>query len=99
MEESTQIEGVENKYELGAELTESPTEAPPKRKGNLKIKCGCGAVTLVTEDVVTDGLSMTMLVGSEHYITLSCPECKANITMFIDEIIDKDELQEESNKE
>lgn len=96
------IENVENQYPGGIELITEQPEQPrqyPSLKGVLKLKCSCGAVSTVSEEVIEDGLSWTMLIGNEHFLKLMCPECESNLTMFIEQIQDEDELPEESNKE
>jgi predicted nucleic-acid-binding Zn-ribbon protein len=68
----------------------------PARKGLVKVKCKCGAVSTVSDEVVENGLSWSMIIGDDHFVTLSCPECEASLTLFIEEIVDN-ELPEESN--
>jgi hypothetical protein len=77
---------------------EPPGERPPAKKGILKCKCACGRVANISEEVVEDGLSWSMIIGNDHFLTLHCEECGSNLTMFIDEILG-DELPEEGNKE
>ena len=63
------------------------------RKGILKVKCACGRVANVSDEVIEDGLSWSMIIGNDHFLTLACEECGSNLTLFIDE------LSEESNQE
>lgn len=91
-------------YDKAATMTststaEEPSEAPPSRKGILKLKCACGCVSKVSDNVIEDGLSWSMIIGNDHYLTLHCPECDSELTLFIEEILDRDELSEEGNKE
>jgi hypothetical protein len=69
----------------------------PSRKGLLKVKCSCGNIANLSEEVIEDGLSWSMLIGNEHFLTLMCPKCNAKLTMYIEEI--QDELPEESKQE
>jgi hypothetical protein len=73
--------------------SEEPMERPPSKKGILKCKCACGRVANISEEIVEDGLSWSMIIGNEHYLTLHCEECGSTLTMFIDE------LSEEGNQE
>lgn len=96
--EEENITTMEDKSQDGVELT-PPMPEPPTRTGYLTAKCKCGNHTRMSDEVVRDGLSWTMIIGNDHYITLGCTECGASVTMFIEEIIDENELPEESNKE
>lgn len=68
------------------------------RKGNLRCECKCGCKTNITDEIINDGLNWTMIVGSEHYMKLVCPECGAWLKMYIEEIVG-DAVSEESNKD
>jgi hypothetical protein len=72
---------------------EEQTDRPPSKKGILKVKCVCGRVANVSDEVIEDGLSWSMIIGNDHFLTLHCEECGSNLTLFIDE------LSEEGNKE
>jgi hypothetical protein len=76
---------------------EQPTEMEPvdtiHKKGILKVKCVCGRVANVSDQVIEDGLSWSMIIGNNHFLTLHCEECGSNLTLFIDE------LPEEGNQE
>lgn len=67
------------------------------KKGILKVKCKCGHVNNVTDEVIIDGISWTMLIGNEHFVRLTCPECESELTLFIDEIIEDNAISEKSN--
>lgn len=69
------------------------------KKGILKCKCACGRIANVSDEVVEDGLSWSMIIGNEHYLTLSCEECGSSLTLFIDEIHPEHELSEEGNQD
>jgi hypothetical protein len=101
-EEITTVDDVVNAIgqdaDAGPEMGQVPGEYPTRR-GHLKMKCSCGRVSNISEDVIEDGLSFTMIVGAENYITLHCDECDSEITMFIEEILEDNELPQESNKE
>jgi predicted nucleic-acid-binding Zn-ribbon protein len=73
-----------------------PTQKEPPRRGIVKLKCKCGITSTVSDDVIEDGLSWTMIIGNNHFMTLKCPECESELTLFIEEI-DKNELPKESN--
>jgi len=73
------------------------TPAPPHKKGKLKLRCACGRVNDITEEIIEDGLSWSMIVGNDHYLTLHCDECSSQLTMYIEEITG-DELSEEGDK-
>ena len=96
--EEENITTMEDKSQDGVELT-PPMPEPPTRCGYLTARCNCGNKTKMSDEIIKDGISWTMIVGNEHYITLNCSECGAGLTMFIEEIIDENELPEESNKE
>ena len=74
-----------------------PDETPeyPPKKGLLKCKCKCGHVGNISEQVIEDGLTWSFVIGNDHFIGLHCEECGAELTMFIEEIVD-DELPKES---
>ena len=97
-----QIENVENKYPDGIELVTAQQPEEPNEhtslKGLLKLKCECGSVTKVSDEIISDGLTWTMLIGNDHWLTFMCPECGSKLTMFIEQI-QEDELPQESNKE
>lgn len=76
---------------------DTPEEAPPKKKGYLKLECSCGNVCKVSEQIIEDGLSWTMLYDNNHFLQLSCPSCKATLKIYLEEI--KDELPQKSNTE
>lgn len=76
----------------------TPLDPTHHKKGNLMLKCGCGRIAPVTEEIIEDGLSWSMIIGNDHYLTLHCDECESKLTMYIQEITD-DELSEEGNKE
>jgi hypothetical protein len=65
-------------------------------KALLKLKCSCGRICNVSDEVVEDGLSWSMVVGNDHYLTLHCDECGNELTMYLEEIVDN-ELPKESN--
>ena len=69
------------------------------RRGILKVKCKCGNVTNISEEVIEDGLNWTMLIGNDHFLTLTCEICKSELTMFIDEILEGNAISEKSNEE
>jgi predicted nucleic-acid-binding Zn-ribbon protein len=83
------------------ELIENSEVEVPHRKGILKVKCSCGNVANVSDEIIEDGLSWMMIIGNEHYLTLHCEDCGTTMTMYIEEITgDKEnELPQESNKE
>jgi hypothetical protein len=77
---------------------DEPTVKPPTKKGLLKLKCACGRIANITDEIIEDGLSWSMIIGNNHFLTLHCDECNNELTMFIEEIVD-DELPEESKQE
>lgn len=79
--------------------TDEPIAQPPARKALLRLKCSCGEVTNISDEVIEHGLNFTMIIGNDHHLILSCPACRSSMTMFLDEIDDRNELQEESNKD
>jgi predicted nucleic-acid-binding Zn-ribbon protein len=94
-----QIENVDNKYVDGVELeTAEPVVYLPK-KGLLMCECACGNKTRMSDEVIQDGLSWSMIIGNDHYLTLSCKECGSSLKMYIKEITTEDELPKESNQE
>jgi predicted nucleic-acid-binding Zn-ribbon protein len=82
--------------EAQVSIEEVVPDTMPKRKGLLKVKCKCGNISSMSEQIIEDGLVWSMIIGNDHYMTLACPDCGANLTMYIDEIIN-DELPKESN--
>jgi hypothetical protein len=84
---------------IPSDNSETPPELPPSRKGILKVKCKCGSIVNLSEDIIEHGLSWTMLIGNDHFMKLMCQSCDSELTMFIEEILDEDELLQESNKE
>jgi predicted nucleic-acid-binding Zn-ribbon protein len=90
---------------IEAEAKESPIQpdepsvAAPKKKGLLKLKCECGHVANISDEVIEDGLSWSMLIGNNHFLTLACEKCGSKLTMYIEEITDQDELPKEGNAE
>jgi predicted nucleic-acid-binding Zn-ribbon protein len=85
-----------NKVKLSEDISEEPSSAKPHMKGILKLKCQCGRVTNISDEVIEDGLSWSMIIGNDHFLTLHCDECGSELTMFIEEIVG-DELPKESN--
>ena len=53
-------------------VEEPPEPEIPHKKGLLKIKCACGRTSNVSDQVIEDGLSWSMLIGNDHYMTLAC---------------------------
>jgi predicted nucleic-acid-binding Zn-ribbon protein len=74
---------------------EEPRDSQPPRKALVKVKCKCGKTSSVSEQIIEHGLSWSMIIGDNHFVTLSCPECESSLTLFLDEIVG-DELPEES---
>jgi hypothetical protein len=93
------ITNVENQYPDGMELREPETPEYIVRKGRLRCKCACGNDTLITDEVIQEGLNWNMIVGAEHYLQLHCEECGSDLKMYIEEIFEQDELPKEGNKE
>jgi len=83
---------------LREEIVDQPSETH-HLKGLLKLKCGCGSTSTVSEEVIEDGLNWTMLIGEDHFIAVMCPDCGAKLTMYIEEITESDELPKESIEE
>jgi hypothetical protein len=84
---------------IPTDSSETLAELPPAKLGRLKVKCKCGSVVNLSEDIIEHGLSWTMLIGNDHFMKLMCQSCGSELTMFIEEILDKDELLQESNEE
>lgn len=77
----------------------APVEIYPTRRGYLMCKCGCGELTRISDEVIEDGLSWSMIIGSEHYLTLYCSKCEARLTMYIEETTEENDLSEKSTEE
>jgi hypothetical protein len=95
--ERIQDEATEESYM--ARYAADTQEKFPTRKAYLMTKCSCGRVAKISEDVIDDGLSWSMIVGNEHFLTLRCDECGSEITMYLEEILEEDELSQEGDKE
>jgi hypothetical protein len=78
--------------------TSSEPNEYPSRKGIVKVECACGRIANVSEEIIEDGLSWSMIIGNDHFLTLHCDECGSKLTLFIDEIKPEDELPKESNE-
>jgi len=96
---SEEIVSAELVAEPEIDETWTPVDALPTRKGLLKTRCKCGHVSTVSPEPIDNGLTFTMLMGNEHFITLVCEECGSQITMFIEEILENNELSQEGDEE
>jgi hypothetical protein len=69
----------------------------PHKTGYLRLKCSCGNICNISDQLIEDGLHWTMLFDNDHYLRLNCPNCKVEMKMYLEEL--KDELSQESNTE
>jgi predicted nucleic-acid-binding Zn-ribbon protein len=99
LETDVKTELVQTLQEPIQDTSTVPSEQEPHRKAYAKIKCSCGNVENVSEQIIEDGLSWMMVIGNDHYLTLHCNKCNAELTLFLEEILDRDELPQEGNKE
>ena len=102
-EQDKKIEVMDTVAPPEVEVGDMPA-AEPTRYGRLKCKCACGNVSFMTDDIIDEGISWTMIIGNDHFMNMHCEECGADLTMFIEEIYkdetkeDEDELPKESNE-
>ena len=87
----------EEELDLPTPREEVIEEEYPTRRGILKTACSCGETSNLSDEVIENGLSWSMIIGNDHHLTLMCPKCNAKLKMFIEEI--HNGLPEESVKE